>query len=330
MTTLTTTKTLTTAKNLATVKALATAAFGLILSLQAALAAEPVFPPASRIGIVPPQEMVTSKRFSGFENEERAAAITFTEMPAEAYPQLAAGLTKEALKKQGLEMKSRETLKIGDRNGVLIDGAMTGVVPGRKWLLVVQDTDMTALVVAQVRGGQDGYSDAQIKDALKSVTLRGPVSLDEQVAALPFRITETSGFRPVRAMAGNSVLFTDGPKDTIKAVEQPILILAASLQPPPPAGDRRNRFAREALYSNQVLKDIRIERSEAFRLKGQDWHEIVARATEAESGQAVIVMQSIRFEPDRFVRMVGISREGERDQNLRRFRAVADGFEMNP
>jgi hypothetical protein len=84
------------------------------------------------------------------------------------------------------------------------------------------------------------------------------------------------------------------------------------------------------LNSNQILKDIKIERSEAFRFKGQDWHEIVAKATEAESGQPVIVMQTIRFDSDRYVRMVGLTRVEQRDRNLRRFRSVIDGVEMNP
>lgn len=310
-------------------KALSAAAFGLILSAQATFAAEPLFPPASRIGMIPPQEMTLSKRFSGFENEERAAAITFSEMPPQAFDQLTASLTKESLKRQGLEVKSRETVKLGSSSGLLISASMTKPEMGRKWLLVVKDKDLTGLVMAQVLGGHDGYSDAQILDALKSIALRHDVSLDEQVSALPFRIGEKAGFRPVRVMAGNSVLFTDGPKDTIKSLEQPMMILAASLQPPPPPGELRTRFAREALYSNQVLKDIRIERSESFRLKGQDWHEIVAKAVEAESGQPIVVVQSIRFDNDRYVRMVGLTREEQRDQNMPRFRSIADGIETN-
>jgi hypothetical protein len=249
-------------------------------------------------------------------------------MPAQAFDQLSSGLTKEALKKQGLDMKSRETVKIGSKSGILIGGAMTGPVSGRKWVLVVKDPDMTGLVIAQVRGGQDGYSDSQIRDALKSVALRGSVSLEEQISALPFRIGDKAGFRPVRVLGGNSILYTDGPQDTIKAVEQPMVILAASLQPLPPPGEARNQFARAALNSNQILKDIRIERSEAFRLKGQDWHEIVARAKEAESGQDIVVMQSIQFDGNRYVRMVGLTRAEQRDQNLPRFRAVADGLEI--
>jgi hypothetical protein len=208
---------------------------------------------------------------------------------------------------------------------------MAGSVQGRKWLLAVKDADITALVIAQVRGGQDGYSDGQMRDALKSVSLRGPVSIEEQISALPFRLGDKAGFRPVRVMAGNSVLFTDGPQDAVKAVEQPILIMAsASLSGPLPPTERRGQFALAALNSNQILKDVKVERSESFRFKGQDWHEIVAKATEVASGQPVVVMQTIRFEPDRYVRMVGLTRVEQRDQNLPRFRSVIDGVEMNP
>jgi hypothetical protein len=131
-------------------------------------------------------------------------------------------------------------------------------------------------------------------------------------------------------MAGNSVLFTDGPQDTIKAVEQPMVIMAATVNVPVPPAERRSQFAHAALNSNQILKDVKIERSESFRFKGQDWHEIVAKAVEAESGQPIVVMQTIRFEPDRYVRLVGLTRVEQRDQNLPRFRTMIDGVDMNP
>jgi predicted YcjX-like family ATPase len=42
------------------------------------------------------------------------------------------------------------------------------------------------------------------------------------------------------------------------------------------------------------------------------------------------VMQTIRFEPDRYVRLVGLTRVEQRDQNLPRFRTMIDGVDMNP
>ena len=306
---------------------IAVAALGLLLSFQAALAAEPVYPPASRVGLVPLEDMVPSRRFTGFENPQKAAAITITELPPQAYEQLVAGMTKESLRRQGLAVTSRESLKIDGRSGLLISGAMTGPVKGRKWVLALKGADLTALLVAQVEGGNDGYSEAEVRAALKSVALRGPVSLEEQIAALPFRIRDQAGFRPVRVIAGNSVLFTEGPKDTIKAVEQPILILAASQAPMALPADRRDQFAQAALNANEILKDIAIERSESFRLQGQDWHEIVAKAKEAASGEPVVVMQTIRFDNGRYVRMVGMARVADRQAFLPRFRKVIDGVE---
>ncbi|WP_414473192.1 hypothetical protein [Microvirga sp. M2] len=131
-------------------KVLTAAAFGLILSLQAAFAADPIFPPASRLGLVPPPDMTLSKRVSGFENEERAAVITFAELPPGAFEQLASGLNKDALRKQGMELISRENVKLGTSSGVLVSSTMTKPNMGRKWLLLVKDEALTGLVVAQV------------------------------------------------------------------------------------------------------------------------------------------------------------------------------------
>jgi hypothetical protein len=309
-------------------KALAVAALGFVLFVHAAQAADPVFPPASRVGLVPLEDMVPSKHFVGFENPQKAAAIAITEMPADAYDELVAGMTKESLKRQGLTVTSSEKVTIDGRAGLLVSGAVSGPIKGRKWVLALKGQDITALLIAQVEGGNDGYSGEQVETALKSVALRGPVPLEEQLTALPFRIRDMAGFRPVRAFAGNSVLFTEGPKDTVKGVEQPILIVAASLAPAPASEELRRRFARAALNANRTLKDLSIERADSFRLQGRDWSEIVAKATDAASGQPVVVMQTIRFDSDRYVRMVGLVRADERQTYLPRFRKVIDSVEM--
>lgn len=308
-------------------KSFLVAALSLCFSLGAAAATETIYPPGSRIGLTPPKDMMISRRFTGFENPGKATSITLVEMPAEAFPQLTASLTNEALKDQGIIVTSREQLKIGGRQAVLIAGDQAGISKLRKWVLAVADPSMTSFVVAQSLSDK-GYSETQMRDALKSVALRAPLSIDDQMSALAFRLSDRAGFRPVRVLSGNSLLLTDGPKDVVKDMEQPILVLAASFGPPPPPGEVREQFARAALASNQTLRDIAIERSEAFRLKGQDWHEIVARATDTVSGQPVVVMQTLRFAPDKYVRMVGLSRAETRDALLPRFRAVIDSIEI--
>ena len=73
---------------------------------------------------------------------------------------MVAGLNKDALKRQGLSMTGRETSSSAQTQGLLISGAMTGRIKGRKWVLAVKGADMTALLIAQVEGGADGYSEA--------------------------------------------------------------------------------------------------------------------------------------------------------------------------
>ena len=287
---------------------------------------EVVFPPGSRIGLAPPLDMKISKRFTGFESRSRRAVITTAEMPPEAFAEISGGLTAENLKRQGVTVTSRETLKVGGGEAVLIEGNQSGNGPQtRKWLLVVKAPTMTAFVIGQMLGDGETEVGREIRDALKSVAIREPRSLDEQMSALPFRLGDLAGFRPIRVMSGNSVLLTEGPNDVIREAEQPMLVVASAAGVPP--RDQREAFARAALRSNTTLKDITIERSQNFRHRGADWHEIVAKATDVASGRAIILTQALRFAPDHYVRVVGMVRAEARDETLSRFRTVSDAVE---
>jgi hypothetical protein len=81
------------------------------------------------------------------------------------------------------------------------------------------------------------------------------------------------------------------------------------------------------LRSNNALKDLVFERAQSFRLRGADWHEIVAKATDVPSGKSVVVSQALRFAPDHYIRVLGMVRAEARDEMLSRFRTVSDAVE---
>jgi hypothetical protein len=293
-------------------------------SASIAWAAEPVFPPGSRVGLQPPADMVPAKGIAGFRNPKTGAAIVAIEMPPEAYPSIAASFADEALKAQGFTLKSRETLKVGQSDAVLISGEQNEsgrAIP--KTLLVAADTGMTALVIAQAPSGAPPSSEQELRAALKTVAFRPPLSMNDQLAALPFGLPELAGFRPVRVMSGNSVLLTEGPSDAVRQAEQPILILAQSFAAAPPQ-DQRDAFARQVLVSNTFLTDTVLERAQGFRQGGTDWHEIVAKAKDGTSSVPVVVLQTIRFAPDGYLRMVGVVKADQRDEVMPRFRKIVD------
>ncbi|GJE75264.1 hypothetical protein BGCPKDLD_1847 [Methylorubrum suomiense] len=296
---------------------------------QAVQAQDAVFPPSSRFGFSAPAGMTASKRFTGFERRGGGAVVSVVELPGPAYEEMKQSFTDETLKTQGLVVRSREPVTLADGlEGVLFTGEATaaeGIPAVNKWLLIVGGGDVTGLIIAQVAVGTE--SDENIRAMLTSVKLRPALSLDEQVAALPFRIGDPAGFRPVRALAGNSVLMTLGPRDQISAIEQPILVIAQATQAPTPQ-EQRDGLARQALFANQTMKDFQIERSQSYRQNGVDWHEIVARAVDVPTSTPVVVAQTIRFNPDGYIRAVGVTRAEQRSDVLPLFRQVVDSLQM--
>lgn len=300
------------------------------MGLNAAAAADPVFPSGSRFGFTPPSDMVPSRRFAGFEREGGGATVSVVELPANAFPELISGFTDASLRSQGFALSKKEPIKIGDNEAMLYTGEQPSDPANdgqtiHKWIVVVGTPTVTGLIIAQAT--PEAETDETMRKLVTDVAVRAPLSLTEQVDALPFRIADTAGFRPVRVLAGNSVLLTLGPKDQIQNLEQPILVLAQAVQQPP-AAEQRDAFARTALYANQTMKDFIIERSQSYRSNGVDWHEIVARATDMPTNKPVVVSQTIRFNSDGYLRAVGVVREDQREGVLAKFREVVDSVQL--
>lgn len=291
----------------------------------AAGAADAVFPSGSRIGFVPPPGMVAMKGVAGFSDPRTGTAIVAIEMPGEAYATIAESFGREILHAQGFTLKTQETVKIGSTDALLISGDQTTdgkTVP--KALLLAATGGMTALVVAQSAPATTMSGvDLDTLAALRTVVFRGPLSMSEQLAALPFEVNDLEGFHPARVLAGNSLLLTLGPNDAVKEAEQPILIVAQSFSQVP-VPDQREAFARAVLVTNTFLSDAVLERSQSFRQNGADWHEIVATAKDTRSGTQVVVLQTIRFSGDHYLRMVGIVRSDQRDDVMPRMRRIVD------
>ncbi len=156
-----------------------------------AWAADPVYPPGSRFGFEPAKEMVVSRRFTGFEREGGGATVSVVELPAQAYKDLTTNFTDENLKSQGLVVKTRETLKLADgREGLLVTGEQpieqpAGAPALHKWVFLVSDPTVTGIVIGQTLPTAE--TDEAMRAMLTSVRVRPALTLDQQVAALPFR-----------------------------------------------------------------------------------------------------------------------------------------------
>jgi hypothetical protein len=307
-------------------RALLLAAIAVAALAAAPARAEAVFPPGSKVGLSPPAGFKPSDNFRGFEEKLSGAAILTLELPAQAYGDIEKAMTAPALKKQGVIVEKREALALKSGKGVLLVGRQEadGKLM-RKWILLGSTPALTALVTVLVPDSAKGtYPDAAIREALASVEVRDSVPIDEQMALLPYRVDELGGLRASRVVVPNTVVLTSGPKDTLDATEQALLVISAAPGGPDEALQRDN-FARNLFAGYAGLKDVHILGTDLIRLAGQQTHQLMAEAKDAKTDADIKLVQWVRFGNGAYLRFLGIAKADNWSDAFPRFRAVRDG-----
>jgi hypothetical protein len=290
---------------------------------------DPVFPPGSRVGLVPPQGFVTGKTFKGFADAEKNAMIMITELPASAYPALEERIAAEQLEKQGITVETREPVTLPTGPAFLVAGRQeAGGIAFRRWVLFGSTPELTAIVSVQVPEAEsETYPEAAMRAALNTFAVRAKAPVEEQLGSLPFQVGELAGFRFVRVLPGNAALLTEGPNDGIEVAEQPLVLISVGRGAPASATTERDRFSRGVLAETPGIKDVRLVRSEPLRIGGQPGHEILAEAKDVKTGTDVMVAQWLRFGGNAHLRIVGMARKDQWTPLYPRLRAVRDGID---
>lgn len=286
--------------------------------------AGPVFPPGLRVGLEPPPDMVASKRFSGFEDPGRKAAILILDLPAAAYNEVETSLFA---KQAGLENITRRAFPFDAGIALLAtaDVKENGVT-AHKWFFLATAIagpvpNLTAFVTVEVPDSARGvYTDAVIEKALKSITFRG-APVEEQLSLLPYKVDDRAGFHVRQVVPNGIVVLSEKPNGN--PFNQAYVVVSVSSGGPSQPGDRP-LFAQDLLRSAPV-RDIAITSGESMRINGAAGSELRATAKDA-SNAPITMVQWLRFGSGGFMRIVGISPTAEWDAMFPRFRAVRDGI----
>jgi hypothetical protein len=303
--------------------------FAFALFAACAGAAEPVFPPGSRIGLVPPPGMTPSRTFQGFEDSARGAVLVISELSAQSYGKIAEDFGAERMRAGGMELIARENIETTSGPALLVGARQTeNGVAMRKWaLLALAPDDLTAVIVATFpEAAKDAYPDAALRAAFTSLWIKPRLSTDELLAALPYRLGELGGFRLLRASPDGTAVLTLGPKDTSLPIEQPYFMVATRVAEPPPVAERE-RFAQRVFATFAGRPDVRIVSSESIKIGGSAAHQLLAESKEQRSGEQLISVQWLVFGTNGFVQMFGVARKDQWADVLPRMRALRDGFE---
>jgi hypothetical protein len=297
----------------------------LIATLCPASAADPIFPPGIRVGLTPLVGLAPAKTFLGFETEDHSVKVLVAELPAAAYAEVS-NTFKAANNVPGPKPESIETA--AGTAYYTIEDATDGRTKVRRYSMILPGTTFAGYVAAQVpEDASKIYTDDAVRKMFASAAIRKQVPVEEQLAQMPFKITDIADFKNVRTLAiGSTIVLADGDEST--GFEAAPFMVISLLAQSPASPDDRERFAQEAIRSFPGIRESRLTVSEPLRVDGAPGYETRIDATSGKDNTKVTVVQWLKFSGASVLRIVGSSPRDQWEKAFPRFRAVRDGLQQ--
>jgi hypothetical protein len=303
---------------------LLSAAALLLAALCPAFAADPIFPPGARVGMVPLVGMVPAKGFIGFETEDQGVKVLVTELPAEAYGEVVNAFKANPAGVNGIKPESIETP--AGLAYYSAESARDGAGNVRRYSMILQGGTFSGYVAVQVpENATKIYSDDAVRQMFASAVIRKEVPVEEQLGLMPFKVGELSGFKNVRTLGiGSTIVLADN--DETAGFEAAPFMVVGLIASAPATPEDRGRFAQQTATTIPGLRDGRITMSEPLRIDGMPGYETRIDAISGKDNTPVTVVQWLRFSNGpTSMRIIGSAPREQWPAAFTRFRAVRDG-----
>jgi hypothetical protein len=297
----------------------------LVATALPALAADAVYPPGLRLGMVPLVGLSTAKTFPGFESEDGNVQVLITELPPAAYGEVVGAFNANPAGNNGIKPDKIET-----QAGLAyftIESGKAGTTPVKRYSMIVPGTGFSGYVAVQVpENASKIYTDEAVRQMFATATTRKEVSADEQLGLMPFKITDLAGFKDIRTLVpGSSLILADG-NESSGYESKPFMILGLIGSTPQQADDRA-RFAQEAALQIPGVRESRVTMSEPIRINGQPGFETRIDGVSGKDKTPVTVVQWIRFGGGTSLRIIASAPRDQWSDAFTRFRTVRDGIQ---
>src|SRR6476469_3217169 len=297
----------------------------LCLAFCPAFAADPVFPPGARVGMTPLVGLARAKAFVGFETEDQGVKVLVTELPAEAYGEVASAFKANPAGSGGIKPESIETS--AGLAYYTTESAKDGDSNVRRYSMILPGGTFSGYVAVQIpENATKIYSDDAVRQMFASAVIRKQVPVEEQLGLMPFKISELSDFKNIRTLApGAAIILADG--DEVTGFEPAPFMVIGLIGATPAQPEDRGRFAQQAATTIPGVRDARITMSEPIRIDGQAGYETRIEATSGKDNTPVTVVHWLRFGSQSALRIIGSAPREEWAKAFPRFRAVRDGIQ---
>jgi hypothetical protein len=290
-----------------------------------ALAADPVFLPGMRVGIVPLEGLQKAQSFVGFESSDSNVKVLTTELPSAAYTEVENAVKAETTP----DNPAAKLVPIDTAAGkgfFTVETAKVGTEDVRRYAMIVPGETFAGYVAVQVAAAAEAkYSDEVVRKLLATAVIRKEVPVKEQLDLLPFKVTDLGDFKTVRTLAPGAAVFIGDATGDAKIETAPFMILGTittAIEKP----EDRGRFAQQAATQIPGLREGRITSSEPMRIEGSPGYETRIEATSGTTD--VTIVQWLRFGGgNAALRIIASAPRDQWPQAFTRFRTVRDGIE---
>lgn len=292
-----------------------------------AFAADPVYPPGIRVGVVPIEGLARAETFGGLETADHGVKVLMTELPAAAFSEVENAVKTDQAAPAGAVKPERIETSAGTAY-YTAESAKVGADNVRRYSMIVPGGTFSGYIAVQVpETAAKTYSDDAVKRMLATAVVRQEVPVDEQLALLPFKVSDLSGFKTVRTLAPGAAILLGDSTDETKFETAPFMILG-SISAAPEKPDDRGRFAQQAAAQIPGLREGRITMSEPIRIDGAPGFETRVDATSGKDNTPVTVVQWLRFGGGTgALRIIASTPRDQFAAAFPRFRAVRDGIQ---
>jgi hypothetical protein len=296
----------------------------LVASLSPVFAADPVFPPGSRVGLTPLVGLVPAKTFAGFETEDHGVKVLMAELPAEAYGEVAKAFKADPAVAPGIKPATLETA--AGTAYYTTENGTNGAASVRRYSMIVQGTTFSGYIAVEVpENASKIYTDDAVRQMFASAAVRKEVPVQETLGQLPFKVGELADFKNVHALpVGAAVILAD--TDDTTGFEHSAFMIIGLIGSKPAQPEDRDRFAQEMARSIPGIREVRLTMSEPIRIDSNPGYETRLDGVSGKDNTPVTVVQWLRFGNPAVMRIIGVAPRDQWEKSFPRFRAVRDGI----
>lgn len=281
------------------------------------------------VSLAPLKGFVPSSKFAGLEHAEAKASVLVVEMPPEAHAQLqalfgSAEAAKTNFAKQNIVIDEAEDIETAGGKGRILTGQQN--VAGTtfdKWIVLLKGAK-TVMITVQAPEDSDLDGD-DVVAMLKSVSLGAEPTIEQKLAALPFRIRAAEPFRVVDTFGGLGLLMTVGPLNVDPKGAQPMLIVSYQTGGQVPAGQLA-AVGEKLLQTTRGFEKAEISKRDTVAFAGSNEGSMLTGTTAGDSGRKRFAQYMGLGADGRFVRMIVSADEATYPSLEPAIKAVADSI----